>query len=224
MKRMFIFLLAAAVILLVSCSSDPAAALLGPAPEYREETDTYVVVDHKTKAIGEDVPEWVSRYIADGVAGVEAMPLYTDSYVFIAEDIGTNLNALRQWASGFTVAQDLARMVSTRVQLRFENAASGSPDDAYGRYFENVVRTVTNTSFSGARKETDFWILKRYFKADGKTIDREAYEYYLLVSIDKELLQRQINIILNRVTADTVSARNEAAAVERVTESFYEGF
>jgi hypothetical protein len=222
MKRFLI--LAAAALLFAACSSDPHAVPLGPAPEYQQETDTYTVIDHKTMVIDEDVPEWVTRYISDGVRGVEAMPLYQDAYVFVGEDKGRNLNALRQWSANFTVAQDLARMVSSRVQVRFATAATGSPDEAYGRYFESVIKNVSDASFSGARKENDFWLLKRYFEADGKTVNREEYEYYVLVSINKELLQRQINDILNRANADIALTGDQSDAVIRVKEVFYEGF
>lgn len=224
MKKMLILSLAVAALLFAACSSDPKAVPLAPAPEYIQETDQYKIIDHKTMVIGGGVPEWVTRYIEGGVRGVEAMPIYEGVYVFIGEDKGTNLNALMQWVNNFTVTQDLARMVSSRVQLRFANAAVGSPDDEYGRYFENVVKNVSDVSFSGARKETDFWLLKRFFKDDGVTTDREEYECYVLVTIDRNLLQRQIDIILDRTNADLTLTRRETTAVERVKEVFYEGF
>jgi hypothetical protein len=224
MKRTLIVSFALIALLFAACSSDPESIPLGPAPEYIQETEEYKVIDHKTMVIGGGIPEWVTRYIDGGVRGVEAMPMYQDSYVFIGNDKGSNLKALQQWVNGFTVDQDLARMVSSRVQLRFANAAAGSPDDEYGRYFENVVKNVTDVSFSGARKETDFWLLKRFFKADGVTTDREEYECFVLVTINKELLQRQIDIILDRVEDSTELTQDESSAVLRVTEVFYEGF
>jgi hypothetical protein len=225
MKKILFCVLAAALAL-SACSSKPKAQpeTLGPAPDYVEKTETYVVIDHKTKAVGQDVPEWVTRYISDGLTGVEAMPAYSDKYVFVGEDTGTNLNALRQWSSGFSVAQDLSRMVSRRVQDRFAGAAAGSPDDAYGRYFENVVKSSSDATYTGARKETDFWLQKRFFNPDGKTVSREVYEYYVLVSINKATLERQINDVLNGVNADTPPTREQATAYDRVKEAFYEGF
>jgi hypothetical protein len=225
MKKI-LFVLFAAVLAFSACSSKPRtqAEPLAPAPQYIERTETYVVLEHKNTAVGQDVPDWVTRYIAGGLSGVEAMPEYEGKYVFVGEDSGGNLNALRQWSSGFSVAQDISRMVSRRVQDRFAGAAAGSPDDAYGRYFENVVKSSSDASYSGARKETDFWIKKRYFKADGKTVDREVYDYYILVSIDKTLLEQQINNVLNNVSADVPPTREQATAYDRVKEAFYEGF
>ncbi|MDR1430476.1 MAG: hypothetical protein LBI85_09335 [Spirochaetaceae bacterium] len=225
MKK-FLFCVLAAALALSACSSKPKAQSdsLGPAPEYIARTETYEVVDHKTKAVGQDVPEWVTRYISEGLSGVEAMPAYSEKYVFVGEDTGTNLNALRQWSSGFSVAQDLSRMVSRRVQDRFAGAAAGSPDDTYGRYFENVVKSSSDATYTGARKETDFWLRKRFFNPDGKTVREELYEYYVLVSIDRATLERQINDVLNGVNADTPPTREQATAYDRVREAFYEGF
>jgi hypothetical protein len=216
-KKILIATFVISVLVLAGCASNKT-------PEYVEKTKTYEVLDHKTMAVGQEVPGWVTRYIAGGLTEVEKMPDFQNKYVFIGEDSGINLNALRQWTSGFTVAQDLSRMVSTRVQARFAGAAAGSPDDEYGRYFEAVVKNASDATYSGARKENDFWILKRYFKGDGKNVDREVYDFYVLVTIDKNSLEQQINAILNETEAGTPPTKEQAVAIDRVKEAFYEGF
>jgi hypothetical protein len=115
-------------------------------------------------------------------------------------------------------------MITTRVQEKFAGAATGSPDDAFGRYFENVVKTVSESQFSGARKENDFWILKGYYKANSKKLDREAYDYYVLVTIDRETLERQINGALESAEPDPARTPEQQTAIQRVKEAFYEGF
>ncbi|MDR1373957.1 MAG: hypothetical protein LBJ24_03200 [Treponema sp.] len=217
MKKILVAAFVISLLVLAGCASNKA-------PEYVEKTKAYEVLDHKTMAVGQDVPGWVTRYIDGGLVEVEKMPDFQNKYVFIGEDSGTNLNALRQWTSGFTVAQDLSRMVSTRVQARFAGAGAGSPDDEYGRYFEAVVKNASDATYSGARKENDFWILKRYFAGDGKSVDREVYDFYVLVTIDKNSLEQQINAILNGTRADTPPSREQAVAIDRVKEAFYEGF
>ncbi|GAB1484622.1 hypothetical protein MASR2M78_34400 [Treponema sp.] len=224
MKKMMVVVSMAIVALSVSsCASKPPVVQeVKPAPKVN--VPKYEVIEHKTMAIGGDIPEWVNVYVQDGMTGVEALPKYKDKYVFVGEDSGTNLNALRIWSQGFTVAQDLARLVSTRVQSKFAGAAAGSPDDEFGRYFENVVKSASDATYTGARKDTDFWVYKRYFKADGKAVDREVYDYYVLVTIDREILKRQLDDILNGVKVDKPLTKEQKTAVDRVKESFYEGF
>ncbi len=202
----------------VSCASKPEEKTMvkkGPA---------YEVIDHKTMAIGGDIPAWVVTFIETGVQGIEAMDAYKDKYVFIAEDSGANKQPLSLWMTGFNVTQEVARMVSTRVQSKFAGAAAGSPDDEFGRYFENVVKSAAEARYSGARKENDFWVMRRYFKEDGKSIDREEYTMYVLVSIDKAMLQSQIQAVLDGTAADTPPSKEQQTAIDRVKESFYEGF
>jgi len=224
-KKIYVAMAVALVALSVAgCASKPAVV-----QETKEQVPAkgpnYVVIDHKTMALGGAIPEWLEVYMnGGGLRDIEALPKYKDVFVFVGEESGTNLNALRTWATGFSVAQDMARLVSTRVQARFAGAAAGSPDDEYGRYFENVVKTASDATYSGARKEADFWVLKRYFKDDGKTVDREVYDYYVLVTIDRETLKKQIENVLNGVKPDKPLTKEQQTAVDRVKQSFYEGF
>ncbi len=224
MKKVILFVSTIALAFaVVSCGSAPKEKKDNKLDE-KKAVVKFDVIEHKASAIGGDIPEWVTVYIYDGNSGVEAMDRYKDKFVFIGEDSGTNLNALRLWAQGFNVAQDLARLVSMRVQAKFAGAAAGSPDDEYGRYFENVVKNVADATISGARKETDFWVFKRYYKADGKTVDREVYDYYVLNTIDKESLKKQLDAVLNGTQPDKPQTKEQKAAVDRVKEAFYEGF
>lgn len=212
--------LVAATLAVVACGSAPAANPM----DQKAPLAKYDVIEHKTQSVGGTIPEWVTVYVQDGMTGVEMMDKYKDKYVFVGEDSGTNLNALRMWAQGFNVAQDMARLVSNRVQAKFAGAAAGSPDDEFGRYFENVVKNAADATFTGAKKDTDFWVYKRYYKEDGKTVDREVYDYYVLVTIDKAILQQQLQKILDGTVADKPLSREQKTAVDRVKESFYEGF
>ncbi|MDR1898745.1 MAG: hypothetical protein LBQ55_01895 [Treponema sp.] len=170
---------------------------------------------------GQDLPEWVQRYLAEDIPGIELMPQYQDSYVFVGEALGTNNKALEQWAAGFTVAQDLPQLVAVRVQARLTAAVSGSPDVAYGRYFEQVIKGAADIRYTGARKETDFWLLKRYTGEDDGA-DRDIYAFYVLVGIDKTALREQLNTILNGVQTDLT--REQSAAITRLRDNFYNGF
>ncbi len=219
-KTIVLLGLSAAALVAMGCASAPEAApeaKAKPAPKFE-------VIEHKASGIGGDIPEWVSVYVSDGNSGVEMLDRYKDKYVFVGEDSGTNLNALRLWAQGFNVTQEIARLASNRVQSKFAGAAAGSPDDEFGRYFENVVKNVADATISGARKDSDFWVYKRYFKDDGKTMDRDVYDYYVLVTIEKDVLKTQLDKIISGVVPDKPLTKEQQTAVDRVKESFYEGF
>ncbi len=225
MKKIIIVLsLVALALTAIGCASAPAKTEPTAAPMTAAPAVKMEVIEHKASGIGGDIPEWVQIYIESGNSGVEALDKFKDSYVFVGEDSGTNLNALRLWAQGFNVAQEMSRLISTRVQAKFAGAAVGSPDDEFGRYFENVVKSVSEADFSGARKDSDFWVYKRYYKPDGKTEDRVVYDYYVLTTISKEALETQLQRVLDGVVVDKPLTKEQQTAVDRVKESFYEGF
>ncbi|HCM26668.1 MAG: hypothetical protein A2Z99_16245 [Treponema sp. GWB1_62_6] len=219
-KNIVAFVFAATALAVIGCASAPEKK-----PDAKGKTvPKYEVLDHKTMALGQDIPEWVTVYVTDGNSGVESLDRYKEKFVFVGEQSGTNKNALQLWVTGFNVAQDMSRLMSTRVQAKFAGAAAGSPEAEFGSYFENVVKNVSDATFSGARIDSNFWILKRYFKDDNKTVDREVYDYYVLVTIDRALLQKQLDNIINGVKLDKPVTKEQQTAVDRVKESFYEGF
>jgi hypothetical protein len=55
-------------------------------------------------------------------------------------------------------------------------------------------------------------------------VDREAYDFYVLVTIDKAILERQINEVLDGTKTDAPLTREQQTAVDRVKEAFYEDF
>ncbi|GHV17137.1 hypothetical protein FACS189493_4200 [Spirochaetia bacterium] len=183
------------------------------------------IIDHKTAGLGEELPEWVDRYITGGLEALEALPQYADKYVFVAENTGTNADALAQWSLGFNVDQDLAQLVSARVQARLSRG--GSPDRDYGLFFERAVKFTADNGYPGGLREADFWILRRSIGAeseDGPAEAQEVYHFYIVVSIDKELLEPAIDTALLTAAEYTKPSREETLAVDRIRAAFYEGF
>jgi hypothetical protein len=193
-----------------------------PQPYTRAEAP-YRIIEHATGNSEEALPDWAARYIAGGISGVEALPRYANRYVFIGSNSGANFTALSQWAAGFTVIQDFPQLVSLRVLTRFAGDGQRNPDHDYGRYFESAVRTAADTLYSDARREADFWLLKRY-EGDDATGPREVYDFYILVSIAKDLFQSQLNRVLLNAAEGLTLTHEQTGAVNRLRENFYEGF
>jgi hypothetical protein len=208
-------IIAAFALSLIACAGEQEARIEWSPPPADTIVESFSIIDHKPPSI----PEWVSRYEAGGVQAVEAMSAYRDKYVFISVNYGNNAQALELWLSGFSVLQDLPRLVSARVQARFSNATSSYPDGEYGSYFEASVKATTDAVYQGAVREDDFWVLKRYFLDE----DQHVYEFLILVSIDRTTLGTQINTILDTVPFGSLS-KEQMDAVNLLRSSFYEGF
>ncbi|MDR2739518.1 MAG: hypothetical protein LBB68_06780 [Treponema sp.] len=227
------FTLALGISLFTGCfTKAPSVVILGPVPEYRERNSIIEVIDHEnitrdggdTIVSEDDMPPWVVRYISTGVAGIEALPEYEDSYVFMGKQTGNNLESLKLWANGFSINRDFPRLVSARVQARFSEFARGNPSEEFGRYFEAVIKNLSDVTFSEASRESSFWIKKRIFGDDGLTPAGETYEYFILIRIGREALEKQINLLLITTHPEIPPTRDQSVAAMRLRLNFYEGF
>jgi hypothetical protein len=220
MKTVRACVLFAAASLTAACFSGPGSSVdLGPVPAYQERNSVTEIIDYEN-----DMPEWAGQYAAAGLAGIETLPEFEDKYVFVGKQAGSSLEPLRLWAAGFSVERDFPRLVSARIQERFILGGNGNPGDEYGRYFEAAVKNASNSTFEGAALEDNFWVKKRIFADDGLSPAGEVYEYLILTSVDKETLQRQIDILLTTTRTNEPSSREQAAASMRLRLNFYEGF
>ncbi|MDR2403806.1 MAG: hypothetical protein LBD78_07215 [Spirochaetaceae bacterium] len=214
-------LVLACFLCLTGCTGSPEGiAVFEPPPLHVGKARDYQILDHKNKSVGQDLPEWVKQYLAEDIPGIEAMRRYEDAYVFVGVGSGTNRRALEQWLMGFTVFQDLPRMVAARIHARFA-ATTVNPDVVYGRYFEQVIKRASDIQYPGAEKQDDYWLLRRG-EVGEEAPSGDLYDFYILVSIDKESLRKHINGVLEGIKTDTT--REQAAAITRLRENFYNGF
>ncbi len=212
-KIALLFAVAMIAMVLVGCASTPEE----PAATQLEGTVTSEVLEHKGSALGlNELPVWVETYILDGINGLEEMSEFSNDYCFVAETTAQNINAAQAWVEGFNMPQTIARNVSTRVEGVFSGAESGGMDGDYGTYFENVVKTMTDTEFSGARKENDWWVLTRRYDVDTKSKYVDEYRAYVLYTIPKDLLDQQVLSVIERIEQENVMSATETETSDRV--------
>jgi len=207
-KKLITFVLILALItMLTSCASKEVED-----PEAKELVGTVntVVLEHKGTALGVNLlPVWVETYIYEGISGVEKLKDYEGKYCFVAEEISTDLSAGLAWAEGVNVPQTIARNVQTRVESVFSGASSGALDSDYNTYFENIVKSITDIDYSGAKEAGEWWVLVRRYDNDVKKKYTDEYRIYSLYTMDKDYLDMQIlNAIEN-------SAKESEASEEK---------
>ena len=183
---------------------------------------------------GENIPEWVRWYVDNKVNEIEALDRFSGKYIFIGENGGSNFRALRQWANGFTVEQDLPRLITRRTERRLVSAASLYPDDEYGEFFEFLMKEISNGEYSGAAKVQTFWLNRKVVSSAESDDNTDAqpnpdtvedrYEFFVLISVDKETLQKQIQGIMTKIKTKIPATREQAAAIAKIKNTFFEGF
>jgi hypothetical protein len=193
------------------------------------------IVDYKDKAVGGQIPPWVSAWL-EGNGGAEAraesraesraeaLEEYQDRRVFIAANSGTHFNALSQWQEGFSPELDFARLAAIRIERRFLGAARKYPDDEYGSFFQTLIRAASDAEWRGCVREDAFWVKREYPGADGVQTDRESWDFLILVTVEKDTLAAQINALIQNTKPEFPITRDQAQAVNRVREQFFDGF
>jgi hypothetical protein len=187
--------------------------------------ETYSIEDYQGSESDEEIPRWVNRYLEGGIAGLEAMNEFAGTYVFVAENSGTNFNALTQWVLRFSPDQDIAQLVARRVQARFPGSDTGSPDHDYGRYFENLVRSAADVFYEGAERKGDFWFQRKYPTGDSENPEEEeTYVFLVLLTIDQTALETQLEPVLATAIDGIQTTRDQSSAINRLRASFFDGF
>ena len=184
-----------------------------PVVEEPAKLEEWVIIDHKTKDFGGQVPDWATMTAID----LESTDKYKAFYVFIIDHLGKDLDGIELWARGFSAPSEISRMVSTRVKDKFVGAAVGDMD-MLETYMEEVVMSVSEADFSGVRTEDKFWIKKQN---KNKTSDIE-FRYLFLVTVP----QTEIDLAIERAFGDSQSkpkTEEEETARDRVKDAFDAG-
>jgi hypothetical protein len=230
-------------ICLIACASQTAKVIFYPDPaqeKQQEQTglhESWQIIESQNGPPEAGIPEWARLYLDDGLRGVEALDAYRGKYVFVGENQGSTLTGLQQWADGFAAAQDLPRLIAQRVEQRFVASAVLYPDDEYGEYFENAIKKISDAEYPGAVKEQTFWIKRQryieentgeYTDDDFDTpqidIDFEHYIFLILISIDKETLQKKIQELITSIKTNTAPTKEQTQAINKIRAHFFEGF
>ena len=209
---------AALVVLLAGCAStgeresDPSDEAVQP----------FVVLEHRGSSRGVDAPEWV-RASLEGAQAVEQMDEFEGKYAVIVEETGEDLRGVEMWAQNFSAPAQIAQRVSTRVEQRFAGAAAGEVDEI-DTYMENVVKTLSDAQYSGFSLAGEWWVKYRWYEEDRETVDRDEYRYIVLYTIDREVLDRQVDNAISAVEAEMQEpeTENERTVRERVRRSLQE--
>lgn len=168
------------------------------------------------------MPQWLRAYINGGIEETEKIPAYNDKYVFIGRSEGLNFTAMSKWAEYFSPSKDTIMLVARRVENKLVSSASLYPDDEYGAYFRTLIVNAYSTVYPGAVKEDTYWIRMRV--DDEEEGSAQLFVFFVLISIEKELLQETIQDMLSKSMPSSRLSSAQRNAIERMNRNFFEGF
>jgi len=220
----------AAVFLLCACSTREIRIIIHPEAQSEEAqpVESWEMLESQNGRADALVPDWVDMYLNGLMQEIETLPAFSGKYIFIGENRGNNVSALRQWAAAFAVEQDVTRLVAARIEKRMISSTTLYPDDEYGDFFEAFVKAAIDTEYPDARIEDRFWLRRRIqMKAtdsEEAPPPEERYEFLVLVSVDRDLMQNTIRAIMDGIKTSVPPSREQIIAINRIKQTFFEKF
>jgi len=162
-----------------------------------------VELENKGSSMNVSAPDWIKLYTASGISKVQAQSEFKDKYCVIGEETGVNKQFVLAWADNFSAQQRIGAMLRTNIaseyQARVQGSAqsvgeanSSSASGTYQQQIDNAINAIVNVSYSGAQREADWWSLRRRYDPDQKDVYSDEYTAYVLYTIPKAELNRQV--------------------------------
>jgi hypothetical protein len=196
------------------------SACAGKAPLRKGE----VLLEDKGTAFGVKTPRWVETAIIGGAKDIEKLPDYKDFVVFVAQFEAQNLQSAQLLAERMQAQTELASYLSTRVKDAFKGANVADADSKnFGVYGERFVASVGQATYSGFRKDTDWWVKVQTYTPDDKP-DKQLYRVIQLWTISKDMLQKQFDMMLAGIAGSTPPTPETKRAMDIVQNTVAKDF
>lgn len=196
---------------MASCGSAPA-----PKPE-KEPTKPVVVkpvkpqpiiVNHKNYLFGKEPPNWVTMTIQE----LEGSAEFKDFYVYVGEATGKSQQGAELVAKNFSGLAAFTTYMNQRVQNIFVGAQAGDQDKVE-TYMENVVKTMSDATFSGFRQVENYWVEYQYPDQSETT-----FMVKILFTIEKAQVKKLLNAELDKQAEDTPEKKTTKDTVRKLIE------
>ena len=175
-----------------------------------------VFLEDKGTAYKVKTPAWVDSAIEGGAREVETMAEYRDFIIFIAQFEDQSLQGAQLVAEKMDAQTELASYLSLRVKDAFKGARlTDAESKLLGVFGESFLASVAEATYSGFRKDTDWWI-KVQTSASGNKPERQFYRIFQLWTIPKSMLNEQFAMLSASLQADLPPTAENKKAVDLV--------
>ena len=202
-------------------------------PAVSETIPVLRILDYKNRNEGAPLAPWFRSYLGNGIAGVESLEAYKNTYVFVARIHSARRLVVTQWFENFSPERDFSRLIAERIRTRLDRGLTIDPNEVYGPVYQSLVKAAYRTSFWGGQRDDDSWVRGlQTVRNEGGAFENgtfgeaEAPQYwgFVLVSIPKDTLEIQISALLQSTKGIGGASREQIAAFDQVKERFFDQF
>ena len=213
--------------LFISCAGQRNTVFI-PEPdfsvyEFEKQIEIDKIIETKDGAGIRQMPNWLRAYMEGGIDAVERLDAYSNKYVFIGINTGSNFAVLTKWSENFSAARDFPMLAAVRIENRMISTASLYPDDEYGLFFEKMIKSAYGAEYPGAVKEATYWI-KIWFEDENSWEYTENYMFFVLITVDRTVLQANIRGMMARTSAAVTVTPAQQNTINRLRQTFFQGF
>jgi len=181
------------IMALIGCASKPKVKI--------------VEMENKGTAMNVATPDWIKIYTANGISAVQSQSQFKDKYCIIGEESGVNKQFVLAWSDNFSAQQRIGAMLRTTISSTFQakvkgnaqsegsansSSAQGAGASVYTQEIDNSINAIVNVTYTGAQREADWWSLRRRYDPDQKDVFTDEYTAYVLYTIPKSELNKQV--------------------------------
>lgn len=157
---------------------------------YKEE------LDHKYKSNDKPKPDWITQ----NKRTLEASDMYRGYKLYVYEsEKEKDLELARLWIKNHSAPSEVVREIKAFVENKFGSDPNISKDE---RKMYDAVRGMAKGNIAGLVREDDYWVLNRYYDANGK-VEGDYYTVYVLYSIPQNLWEKNLKQAIKDKTSAT---------------------
>jgi len=183
-----------------------------------------VLIEDKGTAYGIKTPKWVAAAVIGGPKEIEKLSDYKNVVVIIAQFEAQNLQSAQLLAERMQAQTEMASYLSTRVKDAFKGANVADADSKnFGVYGERFIASVAEATYSGFRKDTDWWVKVQSYSDDGKP-GIQTYRVIQLWTIEKEMMKKQFDIMLSSLQGEVAFTPETKRAMDLVQNTVAKDF
>ena len=119
-------------------------------------------------------------------------------YVYESEK-EKDLELARLWIKNHSAPSEVVREIKAFVENKFGSDPNISKDE---RKMYDAVRGMAKGNIAGLVREDDYWVLNRYYDANGK-VEGDYYTVYVLYSIPQNLWEKNLKQAIKDKTSAT---------------------